>query len=192
MTIHKILTTALLTTAVLLGATACSAGESATDSSAKPSAKPSSSAAPAPAPAPGPGQVPPGGAPAELLTTALEAATVTLADGRGVTALVDDRGFSVYLLTDDSVADPQCNVPECLGFWSPVTGDLAALAVGEGISGEFAVWSHDGFEQLTINGFPLYSFGGDNSAGAAGGHGLNSNFGEGKWSIVAPDGTAVQ
>lgn len=187
MTIHKILTTAMLATAVLLGATACSAGEGATDSTAAPSGPPAAEGA-----APGPGQVKPGGAPAELPTTALEAATVTLADGRGVSALVDDRGFSVYLLTDDSVTDPKCNVPECLGFWSPVSGDLAALTIGEGISGEVAVWSHDGFDQLTINGFPLYSFGGDSSAGTAGGHSLNSNFSEGTWSIVAPDGTGVQ
>lgn len=188
MTIHKILTTAMLATAVLLGATACSAGEAAPDSAAAPSKPPAVEGDAAPAP----GMVKPGGAPAELLTTALDAATVTLADGEAVTALVDDRGFSVYLLTDDSVADPKCNAPECLGFWSPVTGDIAALKVGEGVSGEIVVWSHDGFEQLTINGFPLYSFGGDSSAGTAGGHNLTSNFSEGTWSIVAPDGTSVQ
>ena len=42
---------------------------------------------------------------------------------------------------------------------------------------------------MTYFGHPLYYFAGDAAPGSTGGQGLNDNGGQ--WSVVRPDGTAV-
>jgi predicted lipoprotein with Yx(FWY)xxD motif len=122
---------------------------------------------------------------------ALKVAQVSVTTG-GKTAkssvLVNGSGDVVYLLTGDSTKHPECATQSCLGSWPAVTS-AAKPSLGSGITGKVAVWHHNGINQLTIAGHPLYTFAGDGGPGVAHGQGLKS-FG-GTWLVVAPSGAAA-
>jgi len=97
--------------------------------------------------------------------------------------VVSAKGLAVYTLSGDSQQDPKCTKANgCFSAWHPVTTTARKPAVGSGVSGKVAVWHRDGFEQLTLNGHPLYTFIGDKHADSASGDGLMS-FG-GTWHVV--------
>ena len=183
---------ALFISAVVLGTAACSAEPDTSTPAASPSASVAPSGAPADAPpAGGALPEPPGGAVEMAPTSVLQVAEVETANGDKVSAIVNDSGFTMYLLTGDSVEAPQCAEAECTAFWPRVVSIPGGATLGSGVAGEIGVWTHDGVDQLTLNGSPLYTFGGDSTPGTALGHGLTSNFGDGVWSLLAPDGTPV-
>lgn len=184
MRIHRMLAPALLAVAALTLA-ACSGEAPAEEEVAT---------APVEAPAEEnlpPAGGPPAGTPTEIVTAGLGVGSIVLADGSEVQALVDDSGKAVYALTDDSADDPKCTDPACIGFWPPVVSAGGELMLADGITAAVILWDNNGVQQLTVGGFPLYAFGGDTGPGEAQGHGLNSNFSDGKWTIVAPDGTLI-
>lgn len=104
------------------------------------------------------------------------------------TIAVDDRGLTVYTLTDASGAAVPCE-GSCLEAWPPVLVLAGTSASGGG--GVDDVGSVDGpdGEQATVGGRPLYTFAGDAGPGDANGDGLNS-FG-GTWKVVKVSGSAA-
>jgi len=123
---------------------------------------------------------------------ALKVAQVSVTTG-GKTAktsiLVNGSGDVVYLLTGDSTKHPECATQACLGNWPAVTSSSAKPALGSGVTGKVAVWHHNGINQLTIAGHPLYTFAGDGGPGVAHGQDLKSDGGT--WLVLAPSGAAV-
>lgn len=101
-------------------------------------------------------------------------------------AVVNAHGLVVYILTGDSRHHPQCTSKQCLKFWPPVTVKSARrLTKAPGIRGHLAVWRHHGFNQVTIDGHPLYTFAPD-KRGVATGQGIK-NFG-GTWLVRLANG----
>ena len=122
----------------------------------------------------------------------IKIATVTLkVNGKTSkhSALVTSAGKPVYLLTGDSSKSPKCESATCLGNWPAVTSSSSKPVVGSGVSGKVGVWHHNGINQLTLNGHPLYTFAGDSSADVANGEDLTSDGGT--WEVLAPSGSAV-
>jgi predicted lipoprotein with Yx(FWY)xxD motif len=98
--------------------------------------------------------------------------------------IVTNRGFAVYTLTGDSKQHPECvKANMCLMFWPPVKVSSAKkLSKAPGIKGKLGVWQRNGFNQVTLNGHPLYHFSSDTGNGAATGEGIVA-FG-GTWHVV--------
>lgn len=100
-------------------------------------------------------------------------------------ALTDQDGFTLYLFANDS-KDPsrsECQ-GECARTWPPVlVGDTAPEPAGvdPAIVGEVA--RTDGTRQVTVGGWPVYRFGGDEAPGQANGHGVG-----GTWFVIEPAG----
>ncbi len=118
------------------------------------------------------------------------AATLMTKTGSVGTYLTDGAGKSLYLFAADSGGKSACNGP-CAAAWPPLTttGNASASA---GVTGSMLTTfkRDDGSTQVVYNGHPLYYYVGDTSAGDTNGQGLN-NFG-GVWSLVTPQGTAIQ
>ncbi|HEY2593776.1 MAG TPA: hypothetical protein VGK33_07730, partial [Chloroflexota bacterium] len=100
--------------------------------------------------------------------------------------LVNSAGMPVYLLTGDSKSHPKCTASQCLGAWPAVTSKSMKPALGKGVKGKVAIWHHNGINQVTLNGHPLYTYAAD-SAGSASGQGLKS-FG-GTWWLLTASGS---
>jgi predicted lipoprotein with Yx(FWY)xxD motif len=118
------------------------------------------------------------------------AKTFTLQVGKNVKVgsksedVATSRGFTVYDLTGDTKAHPECTASNmCFTFWPPVKVSSAKqLSKPPGIKGKLGVWKRNGFNQVTLNGHPLYRFSGDSRKGTASGEGIKS-FG-GTWHVI--------
>ena len=81
------------------------------------------------------------------------------------TILVDGGGNTLYLLTSDEQGVSTCS-GGCAGTWPPLVtvGDPVA---GEGVDGGLlgTVTREDGSVQIAYNGWPLYSYAGDQKPG---------------------------
>jgi predicted lipoprotein with Yx(FWY)xxD motif len=112
----------------------------------------------------------------------------------GHNIVVDSRGHSVYRLSPETTHHLLCT-SQCLGFWIPVGASSAhsKVSVGHGVSGHVAVFKRSDTHryQVTLNGWPLYTFVADKAAGQANGQGAHS-FG-GVWlTITAKSTTSSQ
>lgn len=99
--------------------------------------------------------------------------------------LVDGDGRTLYLFTRDAPGVTNC-AGGCLNAWPPLFTDGAPNA-GEGvIADRLATITTGGKSQVTYNGWPLYYFVQDASAGDAKGQDVND-----VWFVVTPDGGPV-
>ena len=114
-------------------------------------------------------------------------ASVGIGDTSLGKVLVDGAGLTLYIFTPDTGGKSVCN-GGCAASWPPLAGDPAPTS-GAGLeSASFgSITRDDGSAQATFFGMPLYSFAGDKAAGDVNGQGLN-----GKWYVVAADGTPVK
>ncbi|HEY3727817.1 MAG TPA: hypothetical protein VGL51_11615 [Solirubrobacteraceae bacterium] len=98
----------------------------------------------------------------------------------------NSRGFVIYTLSGDSKQHPKCRKDNgCLGFWPPVTvksSSVKKLSKASAIKGRFGIWKRNGFNQVTLNGHPLYTFSMDSKKNTAGGEALNTF--KGTWHVV--------
>lgn len=128
------------------------------------------------------------------LNVAKDAEVMSNGATMGEPIAVTSKGLAVYTLSGDSKRHPECtSANHCFSFWPPVTVASAKhLTKASGIRGNLGVWRRDGFNQLTLNGHPLYRYVGDGAQrDFASGNGINS-FG-GIWHVVAasvPGGSA--
>jgi predicted lipoprotein with Yx(FWY)xxD motif len=106
------------------------------------------------------------------------------------TVLVDSKGFTLYVLVPEkktafSAVQWTCT-GECVKSWRPLTVPAGATpAPGHGLSASLlsSAKRPEGTVQVTYNGFPLYTFKGDNSPGEA--NGLDQRNG---WYLISPSG----
>lgn len=130
------------------------------------------------------------GMPSETPSATAEAsadAALTTADSSLGEIVVDGEGMTVYVFDKDTqgAAASAC-AGECIANWPAVVADSDEPVV-EGVTGEVGtIGAADGSKQLTLDGWPLYTFAGDSAAGDVNGQGVN-----GVWWVVGPDGTKI-
>jgi predicted lipoprotein with Yx(FWY)xxD motif len=105
------------------------------------------------------------------------------------TILVTASGKTLYMLTADSPTSSAC-ANACATIWPPLA-TTAAPRAGTGVKAALlgTLTRSDGSKQVTYNGHPLYTFGGDASAGQTNGERIAS-FG-GTWYVVDTSGNPV-
>lgn len=145
--------------------TSCSAG--APESDATQQSAPSSSS--------------PDSAPSTAADIALSTADSPLG-----TIVVDGDGRAVYQFdTDTQNGDSSSCTGQCIANWPAVPGSDAPEL--DGVTGTVGtITGTDGEPQLTLNGWPLYYFAGDQAAGDVKGQGLM-----GTWWVLDPAGERI-
>lgn len=111
-------------------------------------------------------------------------AALTVADSSLGEIVVDGEGMTVYMFDNDTQGgDASTCEGECAANWPALTTESDAPEV-EGVTGEVGtITGIDGGMQVTLNGWPLYSFAGDAAAGDVNGQGVNE-----VWWVLSPDG----
>jgi predicted lipoprotein with Yx(FWY)xxD motif len=122
-----------------------------------------------------------GSAPAPSHGSALRSSTSRL--GR---ILVDERGRTLYLYTEDAHGRSAC-VGRCTTIWPPVNV-RGSVSAGPGVAaGKLRTYRRaDSTLQVVYGGHPLYRFSGDSAPGEAGGQGFL-----GQWFVVSPAGRQI-
>ncbi|MFE4922289.1 hypothetical protein [Streptomyces sp. NPDC056661] len=176
----KKLSAFLVIGSAVLGLAACSSpSDDAPAAATKPPAataatKPPAAAEPIPSPTARP----------EHITLSVTNATV-----KGVTAdIITVNGWTAYRFEADDSKPSKVNcLYDCLVTWPPVLTDGSKVEVS-GLDRALVgtVKRADGFEQVTLNGWPLYKFKEDRVKTDTKGEGVGGN-----WSAVKPDGKPV-
>ncbi|TFD82792.1 hypothetical protein [Cryobacterium fucosi] len=101
--------------------------------------------------------------------------------------VVDGTGLTVYLFDKDT-ANSGTSVCEgdCLAKWPTVVA-TDPVPVVDGVTGTVGTITRtDGAKQVTLNGWPLYTFAGDTAAGTVAGQGVG-----GVWWALTPSGDKI-
>ncbi|HEU4421969.1 MAG TPA: hypothetical protein VFR67_05440 [Pilimelia sp.] len=99
--------------------------------------------------------------------------------------VTDENGFILYRFDKDTAKPPKTNCEgKCAKVWPPAftDGNTTVDGVDENLVG--AVTRKDGTRQLTIDGWPVYRYIGDQKAGQWTGQGVG-----GTWFVISPDGS---
>ncbi|MFJ7305883.1 hypothetical protein [Streptomyces sp. NPDC099088] len=157
----------------LLGLAACSSSDKP-DEAPRASSQPPTAAAPIPSPTAKPEHI---------------KLAVTKASVKGVAAeIVTANGWTAYRFEADENKPPKPTcLYDCLVTWPPVLSDGSKPEVA-GVNPALVgtVKRADGFEQVTLNGWPLYKFKEDTAKTDTKGEGVGGN-----WSAVKADGKPV-
>ncbi len=106
------------------------------------------------------------------------------------TVLVDRSGRTMYAFAADVKGRSNCD-DSCATSWPPVKAGSGALGHPDGISATLGTTKRsDGTTQLTVDGWPMYTYAGDAEPGQATGQG--KNLSGGRWWVVAPSGDWVK
>lgn len=101
--------------------------------------------------------------------------------------LVDDKGMTLYLFTKDTPNTSNC-YDKCATAWPPLlTTDKAVSGDGVDASKLGTTKRKDGTTQVTYNGWPLYYYVKDKSAGDVTGQDVGS-----VWFVISPAGDKVE
>jgi predicted lipoprotein with Yx(FWY)xxD motif len=106
--------------------------------------------------------------------------------------LVNAEGMALYALMNDTQnGGTSACADDCVSEWPPLTTD-GDPAAGEGVDESLlgTITRDDGTTQVTYNGWPLYLFAGDSTAGDTHGQGIEDEFG--LWLLVSPEGEPIQ
>jgi predicted lipoprotein with Yx(FWY)xxD motif len=104
--------------------------------------------------------------------------------------LVDAKGMTLYAFAPDSRGHSTCS-GSCAAYWPPVSGkDAKAGATGKVTAHLGSIKRSDGSTQLTVDGYPMYTYVGDSAAGQDKGQGQNSSGG--LWWVVSPTGSWIK
>lgn len=101
--------------------------------------------------------------------------------------VVDGNGMTAYMYDKDTqgAATSACTGP-CLAKWPPILSD-SAEPKADGVTGTLAtIDTPDGKHQVTLDGWPLYTFAGDAAAGDVTGQGVG-----GIWWVLSPAGEKI-
>jgi predicted lipoprotein with Yx(FWY)xxD motif len=103
--------------------------------------------------------------------------------------LTDSAGQTLYAFAADKKGVSHCS-GSCLTYWPP-TSPTTAPQPGAGVTAHLGtITGTDGKKQLTVDGWPMYTYVGDSGPGDTTGQGLNESGG--LWWAVSPDGTWVK
>lgn len=131
-----------------------------------------------------------GSSPAAAGTTpASSGAAVSTASTPVGTILVNSSGMAMYVFAADSPGHSNCT-GSCLTYWPPVPAPASMSIAPAGVTAKLGVLKRtDGTSQLTVNGWPVYTYVGDSSPGAISGQGTNLSGGQ--WWVVSPSGAKI-
>ena len=103
-------------------------------------------------------------------------------DGLG-DAVVDQNGMTLYLFQKDTKKKASACNGDCAKTWPPVLskGKVELQGIDSKLLG--SIKRQDGSEQVTIGGWPVYTFSKDTKPGDANGQGVN-----GTWFVIEPAG----
>ena len=147
----------------LLLISACGSGGSSSSSSTSPSSTPSSTSS---------------------------TSTVAVGSTSAGKVLVDPGGMTLYAFAIDTPGHSNCT-GSCAVYWPPVPGSDAPHGSMAAVTAKFGtIKRSDGSSQLTVDGYPMYTYAGDSAPGQANGQG--KNLSGGLWWVVAPDGSWVK
>ncbi len=105
------------------------------------------------------------------------------------TVLVNGQAMTVYEFAADSPGHSTC-AGKCAQYWPPVPAPASLPTSVAGVTATLGSLTRaDGTKQLTVDGWPLYTYAGDTKPGAIAGQGVNASGG--LWWVVSPAGTAV-
>ncbi len=101
--------------------------------------------------------------------------------------LTDGAGRTLYMFTKDSPGASNCT-GDCTTLWPPYTvpPDAPVSADPEITASVDSITWPDGSAQITVNGFPVYYFSGDQNQGDVFGQGY-----QGFWFVLDPAGNPV-
>ncbi|WP_341719752.1 hypothetical protein QQG74_08630 [Micromonospora sp. FIMYZ51] len=100
-------------------------------------------------------------------------------------AVVNQDGFILYRFDRDTNDPPSSNcVDECAEVWPPALTDGNPKLKGVSDDAVGTITREDGTRQITLDGWPLYTYIGDKKAGQWKGQGVG-----GTWFVVNPDGS---
>jgi len=99
--------------------------------------------------------------------------------------VVNEKGFVLYRFDKDGSKPAKSNcVGDCAEVWPPaLTNDGKPALKGVASSLVGTVTRADGSKQLTLKGWPLYTYVGDSKPGSWRGQNVN-----GSWFVIQPDG----
>ena len=103
--------------------------------------------------------------------------------------VTDQNGLTLYRFDKDKAKPSVSNCNgACAEMWPPALGDSANLQL-QGVDAALvgAVTRADGTKQLTLNGWPLYTYAKDTAAGDAKGQGVGKT-----WFAATPQGKKAQ
>ena len=96
----------------------------------------------------------------------------------------------MYAFAADSKGHSNCN-GACLSYWPLVPAGAKPPTAGTGVTATFGMLKRsDGKSQLTVDGWPVYTYVGDTKPGATSGQG--TNLSGGLWWIVDPSGKWIK
>lgn len=115
---------------------------------------------------------------------------VALARTDAGTVLVDPQGRTLYAFAADSKRHSACN-GSCATHWPPAPARTLPQTRPDGVTATFGTISRsDGSRQLTVDGFPAYTYAGDSGPGQAAGQGLDLDGG--LWWVMSASGSWVK
>lgn len=115
---------------------------------------------------------------------------VALASTSAGKVLVDPHGMTLYAFANDTPGHTSCT-GSCAVYWPPVPGSDVPHGSVAAVTAKFGtIKRSDGSSQLTVDGYPMYTYAGDSAPGQANGQG--KNLSGGLWWVVAPDGSWVK
>jgi predicted lipoprotein with Yx(FWY)xxD motif len=115
--------------------------------------------------------------------------SVMLGTTKAGKVLVDPRGMTLYAFAKDTKGHSVCT-GQCAAYWPPVPSSDAPKGASGAVTATFgAIKRTDGSSQLTVNGYPMYTYAGDSQPGQANGQGLNLSGG--LWWVVSGSGSWV-
>jgi predicted lipoprotein with Yx(FWY)xxD motif len=103
--------------------------------------------------------------------------------------LVAPDGKTLYAFASDTKQHSVCT-GSCASYWPPVPGSDAPKGTVGGMTATFgSIKRADGSTQLTVNGYPMYTYAGDSASGQDNGQG--KNLSGGLWWVVSPKGSWI-
>lgn len=134
-------------------------------------------------------------APAGTSSGSSSASAVTIGTGTvsGLgTVLVNAQGQTLYMFVPDNKSKVTCT-GACATVWPPVALSSGQTATASGSVKQSLLGSDpnpSGGDVVTYNGWPLYTYVSDTSAGQANGQALNINGG--LWYVMSPSGAIIK
>jgi serine/threonine protein kinase len=101
-------------------------------------------------------------------------------NGKSVTALTNDKGWTLYYFTPDTATTSNCT-GFCATVWPPLTAKETPTSTTT-LPGKLGLQTNGNGSQVTYNGHPLYTFAEDASPAQTNGEGVN-----GKWHVATTD-----
>jgi predicted lipoprotein with Yx(FWY)xxD motif len=103
--------------------------------------------------------------------------------------LVDSNGKTLYAFAADSPGKSNCT-DTCLQYW-PAAKASGTVSHSSDVTAKLATIERtDGTTQLTVNGWPAYTYAADSGPGQATGQG--KNLSGGLWWVIAPSGAQIK